>query len=204
MIKKMLVVVLLAVLSMGGVWAAQSTEAAWQLVQKTSDEMLHALRQNRKELDNDSTKLYGLVDEIVLPHFDFRAMSAWVLGKYWRQATAEQRQRFTDEFRTLLVRTYAKSLLDYADENIEFLPLNAPAEADDVTVRSEVRQTTGQAIPINYSMHVKDDRWKVYDVSVDGVSLVTNYRSSFSSQIRKDGIDGLIQKLSERNDKEGR
>ena len=204
MINKIFIALLLAVLSTGFVWAAQPTEAAQQLVQTTSDKMLQALRQNRNELDGDSTKLYGLVDEIVLPHFDFRTMSAWVLGKYWRQATAEQRNRFTEEFRTLLVRTYASSLLDYSDENITFLPLNAPAEADDVTVRAEVRQTVGQTIPINYSMHVKNNAWKVYDVSVDGISLVTNYRSSFSDQIRKEGIDGLIQKLSARNDQEGR
>lgn len=202
--RKLFVFALLAALSLTSAWGALPTDSAQQLVRETADRMMQALRTNQETLERDSTKLYGMVNQIVLPHFDFPKMSQWVLGKYWRQATAEQRQRFTDEFRTLLVRTYASSLLEYADDRIVYPPLTAPAEAAEVTVSSEVEQPAAQPIQINYRMHEKDGAWKVYDVSVNGVSLVTNYRSSFASQIRNEGMDTLIRKLSERNDKEGR
>ncbi|MEE4377325.1 MAG: ABC transporter substrate-binding protein [Candidatus Competibacteraceae bacterium] len=170
------------------------------VVETTSERMLDALRENRATLQKDPRQIYDLVNEIVLPHFDFTVMSRWVLGKYWRQATAEQRSRFVEEFRTLLVRTYSQALLEYSNETIKFLPMPQLApEAKDVTVRSEFHPQTGAPIPVNYSLHLFEGEWKIYDVTVDGVSLVTNYRSTFADQIRADGIEAVINSLAERN-----
>jgi phospholipid transport system substrate-binding protein len=173
-----------------------------ELIEDTSEKVTTALRENKAELQADNSKLYGLVHEIVLPHFDFTLMSRWVLGKYWRQATPEQRRQFIDEFRTLLVRSYAGALLEYADEDITFPPFPEVAEdAEKATVRSVVEPEGQSSIPINYSLRRRDGAWKVYDVKVDGISLVINYRSTFANQIRDEGIDAVISDLEQRNSK---
>lgn len=188
------------ILSLAGTPArANDPDRALELVQDTADRMLVELREHRTELEDDPGRIYDLVSEIVLPHFDFETIARWVMGRYWREATPEQRQRFTEEFRTLLVRTYARALLEYSGEILNYAPLQAAADADDVTVRSEVQRSSGPSIPINYRLHYRDDAWKVYDVNVDGVSLVTNYRSSLGSQINREGLDAVIDQLSERN-----
>ena len=169
------------------------------VAQDTSARMMDALRKNRTTLDRDPSRLYELVNQIVLPNFDFELMSRWVLGRAWQQATPEQRRRFTEEFRTFLVRTYAKALLEYSDEEIQVLPQPVVADGNEITVRTEVKPKTGQPIPINYSMHLGNDAWKVYDVTVEGVSLVTNYRGTFASQIRSNGLDAVIADLQQRN-----
>jgi phospholipid transport system substrate-binding protein len=126
-------------------------------------------------------------------------MSQWVLGKNWRNATAQQREQFVEQFRMLLVRTYGTALLEYADEEIEYLPFTGQQNADNVTVRTEIDQAGVGVIPITYSMYQSGAGWKVYDISISGVSLVTNYRSTYGSIIRKDGIDRLIHQLADRN-----
>ena len=188
---------LLLMLFSGALWAA--VKPAQEVVQDTSAQMLSALRQNYAALKQDSSQIYGLVDQIVLPNFDFELMSRWVLGRAWQQATPEQRRRFTDEFRTLLVRTYAKALLEYAKEEVRVLPQPGAADGSDTMIKTEVRLKAGQPIQINYSMHLGNDAWKVYDVTVDGVSLVTNYRGTFATQIRDNGLDAVIADLQQRN-----
>ena len=189
---------LLFMLGGSALWAA--TKPPQEVIQDTSARMLDALRQNREELRRDSSRIYALVNQIVLPNFDFELMSRWVLGRSWQQATPEQRRRFAEEFRTLLVRTYAKALLEYSDNDIRVLPqANTAAGSGETTVRTEVQPRTGSPIPINYSMHLNPDGWKVYDVTVDGVSLVINYRSTFASQIRSNGLDTVIADLQQRN-----
>jgi phospholipid transport system substrate-binding protein len=138
-----------------------------------------------------------VVDDIVASHFDFDRMSSWVLGKHWRKAKPDEKTRFASEFRTLLVRTYAKALNDNYDKKIAMLPVRD--KGDEALVRTEVQQDAGFPIPIDYRMYIKDGVWKVYDVSVDGISLVSNYRTSFSKEIRKDGLPKLIDRLAERN-----
>ena len=199
MIKKIIVFgLLLLMLGSGALWAA--IKPPQEVVQDTSAQMLEALRQNREALRQDSSRIYALVDRIVLPNFDFDLMSRWVLGRSWQQATPEQRRRFAAEFRTLLVRTYAKALLEYSDDLIQVLPQANPAtDSSETTVRTEVQPRTGASIQINYSMHLNNEGWKVYDVTVDGVSLVTNYRSTFASQIRSNGLDTVIADLQQRN-----
>ena len=193
---------LLLMLVSSSLWAA--AKPPQEVIQDTSARMLTALRQNYAALKQDSSQIYGLVDQIVLPNFDFELMSRWVLGRAWQQATPEQRRRFTEEFRTLLVRTYAKALLEYANEEVRVLPQPGATDGSEATVKTEVRLKAGQPIQINYSMHLGKDAWKVYDVTVDGVSLVTNYRGTFATQIRNSGIDAVIADLQQRNGAENR
>jgi phospholipid transport system substrate-binding protein len=198
-VKKIIAFGLLLSMLLGSVvlWAA--VKPPQEVIQDTSARMLNALRQNRETLRQDSSRIYALVDQIVLPNFDFELMSRWVLGRNWQQATPEQRRRFADEFRTLLVRTYAKALLEYADNEIRILPSANPADHNEATVKTEVQVRTGSPIPINYTMHLNRDGWKVYDVTVDGVSLVTNYRDTFKQEVSSNGINGLIVMLANRN-----
>ena len=174
------------------------------LVRQTSDQMLAVLKEQNEVIKAEPERLYGLVDDIVLPHFDFERMARWVLGKHWKKATPEQQQRFINEFRTLLVRTYGTALLEFRDQQVKFLPLRMVEGSDDVTVRTEVVKPGGIPIPISYSMIRRADGWKVYDVAIDGISLVSNYRSSFSNEIKTEGMDRLIERLAERNTKGGR
>ncbi|MCB1825316.1 MAG: ABC transporter substrate-binding protein [Candidatus Competibacteraceae bacterium] len=192
---------LLLALGSGAIEAA--VKPPQDVIQDTSTRMIDALRQNRAKLDRDPGQIYGLVNQIVLPNFDFELMSRWVLGRAWQQASPDQRRRFTEEFRTLLVRTYAKALLEYSDEDLRLLPQPTVGDGSEATVKTEVRLKAGRPIQINYSMHLNNDGWKVYDVKVDGVSLVTNYRSTFASQIRASGMDSVIADLQQRNNAQG-
>ncbi|WP_162084701.1 MlaC/ttg2D family ABC transporter substrate-binding protein [Sulfuriferula nivalis] len=169
------------------------------LVKNTTVDVTTILKRDKAVLLNDSQKLYALIDAKVLPHFDFNQMTMLAVGRYWRQATPVQQQSLIKEFRTLLVRTYANALAEFNNQVIEFKPFNMAANATDATVQTQVKQPGAQPIPIDYSMEKTDAGWKVYDVSIDGVSLVTNYRSSFATEIRNSGIDGLIHTLAGRN-----
>lgn len=190
---------LLAVGLAVGATAAAAVQPAQELVQQTTDKMLSTLKAERVTIEQHPSRIYDLVNQIVLPHFDFERMSSWVLGKYWRTATPAQRQKFTEEFRTLLVRTYGKSLSAYTDNKISYLPSRPSAQDNEVKIRTEVAQPGGLPIPIDYDLYLKGDAWKVYDVTIDGVSLVTNYRTTFANQIRQGGLDKLIASLAERN-----
>ena len=185
----------------GGVFSSSTLagQDAQELVKVTTDQVMTKLKQEQDSIKNDPDRVYTLVNEIVLPHFDFDAMSSWVLGKYWRTANSEQKQRFTKEFSALLVRTYSKALQDNVDRKVDILPLREKADTDDVTVRTEVQQDAGFPIPINYKLHVKNGEWKVYDVVIDDISLVANYRTSFGKEVKESGIDQLIARLSDKN-----
>ncbi len=179
---------------------ALAAHAAEQLVQETTDKVLTRLRADSDKLKADSSLIYPLVEDLVLPHFDFAKMSQWVLGKNWRTADETQREQFTNEFRTLLVRTYAKALLEYTDQSMRYLPFHAEEGARKVTVKTEIEQAGGPAIPLDYSMYLNSaGQWKVYDIKVDGVSLVLNFRSSFATEIRNGGIPKLLEKLAQMN-----
>ncbi len=166
------------------------------LARTTTQEVLTILKQDKALQRGDLTRVYQLVEAKILPNFDFNRMTRLALGKYWPRATAKQKQELVTEFRNLLVRTYSSSLTAFADQTIEFKPLAMKPGDIDVTVRSEIRQPGGQPIPINYSFYKTPFGWKVYDVAIDGVSLVTNYRGSFANTIRQKGIDGLIETLA--------
>jgi phospholipid transport system substrate-binding protein len=170
------------------------------LVRETVDKMVTTIRANKAEFEKNPAQLFKLVDEIVLPNFDFGRMSKLVLAKYWRTATDEQKSRFTAAFRALIVRTYALSLLEYTDEEINFLPMTGDLKKRKVTVRTEVTKPgNSSGIPINYFMYLPKDAWKVYDVKVDAVSLVINYKKTYGSSIKKNGLDKLISDLEAKN-----
>ncbi len=169
------------------------------LARTTTQEVLTILKQDKELQNGNLTKVYQLVEAKVLPNFDFNRMTQLALGKHWPRATAKQKQSLVNEFRNLLVRTYSSSLTAFTNQTVEFKPLTMKPDDTDVTVRSEIRQPGGQPIPINYSMYKTAFGWKVYDVTIDGVSLVTNYRASFSNTIRQSGIDGLIKAMADQS-----
>jgi phospholipid transport system substrate-binding protein len=169
------------------------------LVRKSIDEVLAIIKADKELQNGNPQKLYALVEEKVLPHFDFTRMTRLALGRNWAQASDVQKGALTKEFQTLLVRTYSTSLSQYRNQTIDVKPAKfAPADKD-TTVRTVVNQPGGQPIPIDYGMERTDKGWKVYDVVVDGVSLVTTYRGSFNDQIQKSGVDGLVKTLADRN-----
>lgn len=200
--RKLLSLIFACCLLLGG--SAHAEMTAQQAVEDTAQRMLVALKQDRAHLQQNPALIYDLVEKIAVPRFDFDAIAQWVLGRNWRSATPDQRVRFTAEFRNLLVRTYSNALLEYSDETVRFLPSSAPNADGDVLVRSEFVRNSGPVVPINYSVHRKDSDWKIYDVTVDGISLVGSYRTTFANQVREQGMDGLIASLSDLNARGGK
>ena len=170
-----------------------------EIVRQASDQILSALKDDSDMLAEDPQRLYQLVDEVLVNHMDFERMSRWVLGKYWKVADVEQRIRFVAEFRRLLVRTYASALADYSGQEVAYLPLRETRIDNEVVVRTEIQQPAGPPISVHYSLYLRNGVWKAYDVRIDGISLVANYRATFGAEVRAAGIDGLIQTLSARN-----
>jgi len=170
-----------------------------QLVRQTVESVVDQLKANMDTFKSDPQKVYKMVDDLVLPHFDFVAMTDLALGSYKDDVGTNQKPEIVSEFRQLLVRTYSSALFEYTDQELIFLPMEGNEAEGEVTVRIEIEQAGGFPIPINYTLRLGDDGWKVFDVSVDEVSLVTNYRSSFARAIKKNGVDGLIKTLQERN-----
>jgi phospholipid transport system substrate-binding protein len=200
MYRSMFVVGLLLSLFALPVTAAEAAPQA--LIQDATNEMLQSLKDNKQQLEEDPSVIYGLVQEILMPNFDFGKMSKLALGKNWRKASVEQRERFTEEFRLLLVRTYSTAMLEFTDEEINFLPFRGDVAKKKVKVEMEIIQKGGPSIPMSLSMYLnKEEAWKVYDVKIDGISLVTNYRSTFATEIRNEGMDKLIDRLASRNEK---
>ncbi len=193
------VLFLAAMVGMQTSWG--SMQNPLDLVQETSNQVLAKVIDKKQELNKSPEKIANLVTDIVAPHFDFQHMSQLVLGKYWRRASDAQKAAFIKQFQALLIRTYAIALLNYSDQAIEYLPLHAQADASKVVVKTEVRSNGAPAIPINYRLHLHDACWKVYDVIIDNVSLVSNYRTGFSNQIRRKGLDSLIARLKKKNGK---
>lgn len=171
------------------------------LVKATADEVIAIVKQDKDIQSGNTTKVVELVQAKVLPHFDFTRMTRLAVGKGWNQASDAQKEALVKEFRTLLVRTYSVSLSQYKNQTIEYKPLTLGAADAEAMVKTSVNQSGGPPIPIDYRMSKTPQGWKVFDISVEGVSLVTNYRGEFASQIERGGIDGLIKALAERNTK---
>lgn len=169
------------------------------LVKTVAQEVLDIVRKDKDIQSGHTKKTFDLVETKVLPHFNFRRMTALAVGPGWRRATPEQQQELIEQFKTLLVRTYSTGLSSYRNQVIEYKPLRAKPTDTEVIVRSEVRQSGQQPVTIDYSMEKTPDSWKAYDVAIGGVSLVTTYRDSFTAEIRANGIDGLIKSLTEKN-----
>lgn len=190
---------LCAWLALAGPVTAASTDPDL-LVKETTDKVLTELSSNRDTFMKDNNKLYDMVDSVVLPHFDFERMSKLVLGKHWRGANDDQRQKFIVEFKTLLVRTYATALFQYNGQKIVFKPFRHGGGDEDAVVKTEIVPNDGPPIPMNYALSKSSDgKWRVFDIRIDGISLVTNYRTSYSSTIQTQGLDTLISLLAEKN-----
>ncbi len=178
---------------------AQTVMAPDQLARSVTDEVLAILRADRDINASHPDKLMSLIETKVLPHFNFMRMTQLAVGKNWRRANAQQRDALAGQFRTLLVRTYTAAFTSYRDQKIIYRPLRMQPDDQDVVVKSQVIQPGGPPVAVDYSMEKTGNGWKVYDVAIEGVSLVQNYRSSFNSEIQRAGIDGLIQALDGKN-----
>ncbi|HEY8096398.1 MAG TPA: ABC transporter substrate-binding protein [Methylobacter sp.] len=170
-----------------------------QLVKNVAGGVLDAIRNDKDIQNGDMRKITALTEEKILPHFDFERMSRVTLGKYWTQATPEQKTAFIKEFRSLITHTYSSALSKYRDQTIEYKPFVAVTDDSDVKVKSLIMQSGGSAIPVDYLLEKGGDEWKVFDVNIDGISLVTTYRGQFASIIRQNGMDELIHQLVEKN-----
>src|SRR5437660_3873734 len=180
--------------------AAQAQEVPPdQLVKTVTLEVVELITKDKEIQAGNRAKLVQLIDAKVLPHFNFGAMTALALGQSWNKANPEQKKRLMEEFRTLLVRTYASALAAYSEQKFDFRPLRAKPTDTDVTVQVRVLQPGTQPVPIDYSMEKTASGWKVYDVMVGGVSLVANYRTEFNNVVRESGIDGLVKNLNAKN-----
>ena len=168
------------------------------LVRKTTDEIVSQIKKD-KTLVSNSRKLLDLVDTVVLPHFNFTRMTMLAVGRPWQNATPAQREQLVQQFRTLLVRTYSTALEQYSSQTIDVRPASVKPGDAEASVRMQINQPGGQPIPMDYRMEKTPNGWKVFDVSVEGVSIVTTYRSTFNAEITKGGIDGLIKTLAEQN-----
>ena len=175
-----------------------------ELVRRTSERLLAALQSHKEDLRGDPARAIALVDEIISTRIDYERMAKWILGKHWRKASEAQRQRFVHEFRTLLLRTYATAVQEHTDVEIEYLPAKMNAGKNKALVRTQIPQRgTTKPIDISYRMHRSDGVWQVFDVTIEGVSLISTYRTAFASEMRKLGLDGLIEQLEEKNEDKG-
>jgi phospholipid transport system substrate-binding protein len=179
--------------------AAFAQEAPDAMVKRIADEVLTIIKSDKDVASGNQQKVVSLAEQKVLPHFDFTRMTRLAVGRNWSQASDAQKEALTKEFRTMLVRTYSSSLTAYKNQTIQVKPLQMSPNDKETTVRTQVIQQGGPPIPIDYAMEKTDTGWKVYDVVIDGASLVTTYRGSFNDQIQKSGIDGLVKMLQERN-----
>ncbi|MFN2308879.1 MAG: phospholipid-binding protein MlaC [Gammaproteobacteria bacterium] len=188
--------------------AASAPDSPREVIIGTSERLITALQAQHDTLKQDLATAYRLAEETVLPHVDFPRMTRWVLGRHWRAASEEQRARLTEEFRALLTRSYVTAMVTYVDqildqaENVQYPPARSRQEGDMATVTMLISQQDGQQAVVQYQMYLSDTGWKVYDLQVEGISLALTYRSTFSEEISRSGIDGLIASLTARNQRE--
>ena len=169
------------------------------LAKSVTDEVLAIVRADKDIQSGNKKKVLDLVETKVVPHFNFAHMAQLAMGKNWRQASAEQQKALTGEFRTLLVRTYTAAFTQYKNQTVEYRPLQLAPGDTDVVVKSLIKQPSGQPVAIDYGMEKTDKGWKVYNVKIEGISLVENYRNTFNSEVQRNGVDGLIRSLAEKN-----
>ena len=171
-----------------------------ELVRKTADDVITAIKSDKDIQAGNKSKIYKLAEEKILPNFDFDKISRLVIGKHWRTSSEEQKLQFKEEFKNLLLRTYAIALGKYQDQKIEFLPMRMKPEDKIVTVKSEIIQSGAQPVKVDYVLTRGGPQgWSVIDIIIEGVSLVTNYRGQFASEIKSNGMDGLIKALAAKN-----
>ncbi|MBF5039712.1 ABC transporter substrate-binding protein [Methylophilus sp. VKM B-3414] len=178
---------------------AMAAMAPDQLVKKTADDVIEVIKSDKDIQAGNQQKIFSLAEEKILPNFDFEKVSRLVLGKNWTNASPDQKTAFQAEFKTLLLRTYATALSKYKNQVIEYKPFRMESGADTATVKTAIQQPGGDPIAVDYTLGKKGDDWKVFDIVIEGVSLVTNYRSQFAQEIRQNGLDSLTKKLADKN-----
>ena len=184
-----------------------SVQSPDQMLQQATTTMLRSINDNRDEINKSPNKLKSLVEKIILPHLDFIAASKAVMGKYWRRADKAQKLNFIRQFRLLLLRFYSSALAEYLNGNdkkvnenlIHYFPLNMKDGDTAITVRAEIRVDSGKPIPMRYRLHLTKKGWKIYDVAVEGISMITTYKNNFAAQFKSQGIDALIASLEAKN-----
>lgn len=190
---------LIAAMLLAPVLASAQDVAPDVLVKNVTLEVVELIAKDKEIKAGSRAKLVEVIEAKVLPHFNFNAMTALAMGQNWAKANPEQKKRLIEEFKTLLVRTYASALAAYSEQKFDFRPLRAKPSDTDVTVNVRVLQPGTQPVTLDYSMEKASSGWKVYDVMVGGVSLVANYRTEFNNVVRDSGIDGLIKSLDSKN-----
>ena len=199
MFKKFIAILTLGMLGLTGTAVAQ--EAPDVFIKRISQEVLETAKSDRDIQSGNQQKILDVVQSKILPNVDFQRMTALAAGRYWREATPEQQKRLTEEFRDLLVYTYAGAIAQIRDQQLEFKPMRNDPSDTDVEVRSQVVQQRGEPIQLNYRLSKAGNTWKIYDLNVLGAWLVETYKGNFASEISKGGVDGLIKTLAERNKK---
>ena len=194
-----LVILLLPALTMTA--PAQEIDKPEDVILTTVDNVIARITAEREMLDAEPDTVYDLINDLIIPVFDFNNMSRWILGKYWKEANEEQRNVFTGEFKNLLVRTYAKAVLGFSNERVILLSTQTNPKNNMVKVNTEIISDSAEPTPVNYYMHISGGSWKVVNVAFEGISLVETYRKSFASVIRNDGLESLIQQLVDKNEK---
>jgi len=174
-------------------------EQALALVRDTTDKLFAAVKANNDVLSENPARARELVEEFITPHVDLKGFSKLVLGKHWRRATPEQREKFLAQFHTLVLRTYATAVTSYTGIEIEYLPMREETRENFATVRTVIPRSNGEGVKVHYRLHCRNNIWKLFDVSIAGVSMVTTYRTAFSAEISKSGIEGLIKVLAQKN-----
>jgi phospholipid transport system substrate-binding protein len=199
MTRRLLIGLMVAVCAAAAPTGAQSVTPPDALARSVTDEVLAVLRADKDIQAGSRKKVIDLVEKKVLPHFNFVRMTQLAAGRHWREASAEQRKSLVEEFRTLLVQTYAATFTAYRDQQIEYRPLRMQPDETDVVVKSLINQPGGKPVTVDYRMEKNDAGWRVYDVVVGDLSLVQSYRGTFNTEVQKGGIDGLVKALAEKN-----
>jgi phospholipid transport system substrate-binding protein len=171
-----------------------------QLVQKVTEDVLATIKSDKQLAAGDKQKALKVAEEKVLPHIDFEESTRLAVGRSWKEATPEQRQKLVTEFRRMLVRTYSNAIESYQGQTMKVLPARGKQDEQDTTVRAQFMRAGGKPLPIDFQMRKTDKGWKIYDIVVEGVSLVLTYRSEFDQVVRQNGVDGLIKRLATKND----
>jgi len=170
-----------------------------QLMEQVSQDLLRELDANREAMREDPSKLRALVDEYLLPHFDTDYAGRLVLGTHWRTATPQQRQRFIDAFYKSMLAAYGDAILEFTADRLRILPFKGDPNATTATVRTEVKRSNGTPVPVNYSLRATPEGWKAWDVTIEGISYVRNFRTDFGAEIDQKGIDAVIERLEAQN-----
>lgn len=179
--------------------APGATEAPQEIIQRLAAQIIERIKSDPDLHSGDPKKISALVDELLMPHVNFQRMTALAVGRWWREATPEQRKQLMDEFRELLLRTYSGAVSSVNNQSVQMRPMRASADATDVIVRSEIVQPGAEPVQVDYRMQKTPEGWKIYDVNVLGIWLVETYRSQFNEEASRSGVEGLIKSLAAKN-----